>query len=844
MSLSPGTRLGPYEVLALIGVGGMGEVYRAHDRKLRRDVALKILPVAFALDPDRVARFNREAQVLASLNHPHIAAIYGFEETDDMHALALELVEGLTLADRIAQGPLPIEESLKIASEIADGLEVAHEKGIIHRDLKPANIKVTVDDHVKVLDFGLAKILLDDRTADPSTSPTMTAMASRLGTIVGTAAYMSPEQAKGKPVDKRADIWAFGCVLFELLTGQRAFTGEDIADLLVAVLTKEPDWTLLPAATPPRIVELVRRCLRKDPRERLRDIGDARIEILSNADGDPASAMPTRRRLGRVLGTIAALLVAGVGVGIVTYRALGRAAAEPPTPRRLTFERGEVRAARFAPDGNTVVYSAQWRGEPSELFTTRVDSRESRPLGVPGRLYAVSSMSELAVDLAYRSGNIARVPLAGGAPRTVMDHVGWADWSADGADLAVVRALQGKRRIEFPIGNVIYETDHGIGPLRVSPGGDWLAFGHHLADSEGGSLEVVGRTGEKRVLSSNWADLGGVAWRPDGREIWFTAARRGEFKSLRAVTLDGAERLVARLLGQVTLQDVGRDGRVLITLENYGIEMRALGPSSAKERDVTWLGLSEVADLSSDGRRVLFTQHPEGAGEGGQTYIRQTDGTPGVRLGDGLALALSPDGKWALSQLTSPERLVLLPTGAGTPKTLKGAALTYLERGSWFPDSRRVVFMAQANNSPPRAYVQDTEDGDPLPIGPPGVFFPIVAPDGRTVAAFTQGGPVLFTIGASDARPCPGLDAEDVPIAWSLDGRALFFARRGALTLEIHRLELSSSRQKLVWSLANQDPAGVRTQVPGWVRLTPDGKYYAFSFERVLSDLYLVEGLK
>ena len=628
-----------------------------------------------------------------------------------------------------------------------------------------------------------------------------------------------------------------------MLTGRRAFEGETMSDTLAAILEREPDWTALPAATPPRIVELLRRCLRKDPRERLRDIGDARIEILSNADGVPASATPTRRRLGRVLGTIAALLVAGVGVGIVTYRALGRAAAEPPTPRRLTFERGEVRAARFAPDGNTVVYSARWRGEPAELFTTRVDSRESRPLGVPGRLHAVSSMSELAVDLADRSGNIARVPLAGGAPRTVMDHVGWADWSADGADLAVVRSLQDKQRIEFPIGNVIYETSDWIAPIRVSPRGDWLAFGHHPAASEGGSLEVVGRTGEKRVLSSNWADLGGVAGRPDGREIWFTAARRGEVKSLRAVTLDGAERLVARLLGQVTLQDVGRDGRVLITLENYGIEMRALGPSSAKERDVTWLGLSDLADLSSDGRRVLFTLHPEGAGDGGQTYIRQTDGTPGVRLGDGLALALSPDGKWALSQLTSPSRLMLLPTGAGTPKTLKGAALTYLERGSWFPDSRRVVFMAQANNSPPRAYVQDTEGGDPLPIGPPGVFFPIVvAPDGRTVAAFTQGGPVLFTIGSPDARPCPGLDAEDVPIAWSLDGRALFFTRRRALTHEIHRLELSSSRQKLVWALADQDPAGVRPSRS--VRLTPDGKYYAFSFDRALSDLYLVEGLK
>ena len=250
---------------------------------------------------------------------------------------------------------------------------------------------------------------------------------------------MSPEQAQGKAVDKRTDIWAFGCVLFELLTGERAFTGENTTDCLVSVLTREPDWTLLPAATPPRIVELLRRCLRKDLRERLRDIGDARIEILSDG-AVAASNIRELRGRSRALGAAAALLLAGVAVGAFTYRALGRVPAGQPTPRRLTFERGEIGAARFAPDGNTVAYSAEWRGEPRELFTTRLDSRESRALGMPGRLHAVSSTSELAfAPPGAFVGNIARVPLAGGAPRTVMDHVAWADWAPDGADLAVVR---------------------------------------------------------------------------------------------------------------------------------------------------------------------------------------------------------------------------------------------------------------------------------------------------------------------------------------------------------------------------------------------------------------------
>jgi serine/threonine protein kinase/Tol biopolymer transport system component len=845
VSLPAGTRIASYEVQSVLGFGGMGEVYRAHDIKLRRDVALKILPPAFAADSDRLARFNREAQILASLNHPHIAAIYGFEESNGVRALVMELVEGPTLADRIAEGPLGIEESLKIAAETADALEAAHEKGFVHRDLKPANIKTTVDGRVKVLDFGLAKMRLDDRTAAPSNSPTITASVSRPGVTVGTAAYMSPEQAKGNPVDKRTDIWGFGCVLFELLTGARAFTGENTTDCLVSVLTKEPDWTLLPAGTPPRIVELLRRCLRKDFRERLRDIGDARIEILSDG-AVAASNIREPRGRSRAFGAAAALLLAGVAAGALTYRALERAPADPPTPRRLTFERGEIGAARFAPDGNTVVYSAEWRGEPPELFATRLDSRESRPLGMPGRLHAVSSTSELAfAPLGPVGAIIARVPLAGGAPRAVMDRVQWADWAPDGAELAVIRNLQNSARIEFPVGHVIYETgDSWMSALRVSPRGDWLAFAHQpVRDSEGGSLEIISRTGVRRVLSTGWADLTGVAWRPDGREIWFTAAGRNEVKSLRAVTLDGKQRLVARLLGQITLQDIGHDGRVLIAQENYGVEMRALGPNSATERDLTWLGLSLVAGLSADGRQVLFTVEPEGGpSENPQTYIRQTDGTPAVRLGEGLALALSPDGKWALSQRTSPSRLVLLPTGAGTEKTLKGLGLTYLPAASWFPDARRIAFTGwRANNSPPRTYVQDIDDGEPIPIGPPGGG-PIVAPDGRMIVESTERGPVLIKLGAPDAQPCPGLEGGDSPIAWSLDGRALFFTRVPTSTVEIHRVEVSTGRQNLVRSLVIQDPAGVRT--PLRVSITPDGKYYAYSFERVLSNLYLVEGLK
>jgi serine/threonine protein kinase len=315
MGLTTGTRLGPYEILSALGAGGMGEVYRARDTKLNRDVALKVIPDTFALDPDRISRFTREAQVLASLNHPHIAAIYGFEDSGQIHALVLELVEGETIADRIARGPIPLEEALPIARQICEALEAAHEQGIIHRDLKPANIKITPDGVVKVLDFGLAK-LTDPAHApasDLSLSPTITTPAmTQAGMILGTAAYMSPEQAKGRPADKRSDLWAFGCVLFEMLTGTRPFDGEDVTDVMVAVLSKEPDWNALPARVPGSIRALIRRCLEKDRRKRVADIAAALFALdepaslappagrgIRHGDGAPAAVAPRRDARGR-----------------------------------------------------------------------------------------------------------------------------------------------------------------------------------------------------------------------------------------------------------------------------------------------------------------------------------------------------------------------------------------------------------------------------------------------------------------------------------------------------------------------------------------------------------------
>jgi eukaryotic-like serine/threonine-protein kinase len=383
----PGTRLGSYEVTAKIGVGGMGEVYRARDTRLDRDVAIKILTKSFAHDPDRLARFEREAKTLASLNHPNIAIIHGFEESNGIHALVMELVEGPTLADRIAQSPVPFDEALPIARQIAAALEAAHDQGVIHRDVKPSNIKLRPDGTVKVLDFGLAKAFAPAASlgADAATSPTVSIHATQAGIILGTAAYMAPEQARGKPVDKRADIWAFGCVLYELVTGRRAFEGEDVSSTMAAVLKSEPKWSAIPPTAPPGLRHLLGRCLHKDPKERLRDIGEARIAIdlaLTGAAEESApSAIARRAPWWRRLAIPAAMLLAGSILTAALVWLAGRSTVVRPRPSRFTIAAlnvsGVGRDVALTPDGSRVIYVG---ANGTTLFMRPLDQLEAIPL--------------------------------------------------------------------------------------------------------------------------------------------------------------------------------------------------------------------------------------------------------------------------------------------------------------------------------------------------------------------------------------------------------------------------------------------------------------------------------
>ena len=432
-TLKTGTKLGTYEILAPLGAGGMGEVYRAHDSKLRRDVAIKVLPTAFVHDPERLSRFQREARMLASLNHPNIATIYGLEYSDGVHYLAMELVPGQTLAEKVSAGPLRIAEALAIASQIAEALEAAHEKGVIHRDLKPANVKVTPEGNVKVLDFGLAKAFANDGGLDLSQSPTLTGMASEEGRILGTPAYMSPEQARGKPVDKRTDIWAFGCVLYELLAGRQAFRGDTLTDTLAAILEREPDWQSLPATVPPSIRALLRRCLQKDLNRRARDAGDMRIEIeetLASPSTGPAIAVPAAKRWTQALlwgltSSIAVATLAGVAVWKlkpqphVAHPVTRMAMALPPSERRLGIDSGHPMVA-LSPDGDRLVGVAR-RGGTTQLYIRELDQFEFRPM--PGTEDSVSpffSPDSHWIGF-FARGQIKKVSVSGGTPQIVCD---------------------------------------------------------------------------------------------------------------------------------------------------------------------------------------------------------------------------------------------------------------------------------------------------------------------------------------------------------------------------------------------------------------------------------------
>ena len=853
MTLSAGSRLGPYEIVAPLGAGGMGEVYRARDARLGRDVAIKILPERLATDADTLARFEREARAVAALSHPNILGIFDFGTDGAIVYAAMELLEGENLRERLSGAALPQRKAIDYALQIASGLAAAHEKGIVHRDLKPENVFVTREGRIKLLDFGLARVL---PVGDAATSMAPTAaLGTEPGVVMGTVGYMSPEQVRGRPADHRSDIFSFGAILYEMLSGKRAFHGDSAAETMAAIAKEDPPE--LSTATPgvsPAMDGVVRHCLEKSPGERFQSARDLAFALqsvsgLSSKSGAPIALKPSRRRW------IARAFVAALGAAAVFFLGsnVGERRARPPAARfrRLTFRRGNVLIARFTPDGQNVVYSAAWDDRPTEIFVTRIGQPESRPLGIPNAdLLSVSRKGELAIKRKKHNlygtagaGTLARVPLEGGAPREIAEDVDWADWSPDGSMLAVIRRIHGEAVLEFPIGKKLYGSATDISYPRISPRGDLIAF---VEDIDGrNAISVVDLAGRKKTLTTGWSFAADLVWPGSGREVWFDGVGQGRSQAIRAVSLIGQVRVVASGVDLV-VHDISADGRALVEREvaRDGMYFGRIG--DPVERELSWFEGSGVANLSADGKLVAFTETREGGGAVGTAYLRGTDGSAPVKLGEGQADDLSRDGKWVLVSIPSGpgKKFFRVSSGAGEPIPISIPGITVFG-GGFTPDGTRIIFGGIQSGHGVRAYIADLDGQSPFAFTPENVNGPAAAnPDGkRLVLVGPTGRPTIYSFDGKEARELPATEKGDLPVQWSADGKSIYLRRQGELPAKVYRYDLDTGKRALWKEIMPADRAGVI--FIDELRMTPDATAYAYSCARITSsDLYLVEGLK
>jgi eukaryotic-like serine/threonine-protein kinase len=860
MSLTSGTKLGPYEIQSPLGAGGMGEVYRARDMRLDRTVAIKVLPAGLSSDIALKQRLEREAKAVSKLSHPHICALYDIGHQDGVDFLVMEYLEGETIEHRLLKGPLPPELTLRFAAQIADALAKAHKLGITHRDLKPANIMLTKSG-AKLMDFGLAKQSGSALLADALTEMTVDqAKLTSEGMIVGTFQYMAPEQLEGKEADARTDIFAFGELIYEMATGKPAFSGKSRASLIAAILTTEPPpITQLQPLTPLALERVIRKCLAKDPDERWQSASDLASELqwLMSTSQSGSTAAASVKTSGRanipwwLIASLPVMLLLAAGTWM-----LGRWSAIKPQPTftRLTYQQGYISNARFAKDGQTVVYSAQWSDDPMQVYSVRTEFPQSTKLSLPSAgLLALSPAGDmqLALDPFYHhnflSGTMAQAQMAGGTPRPLEREVIAAEYAPDGKTLAVVRYADRRVQLEYPAGKVLFTTSGYMDHVRVSPSGKEVAFLEHpVYDDDRGWVAVVDDAGSHKQLTQEFPSTRGLAWSRTGSEIWFTAGGGGQSADLflSGVSLVGKQRKIFTAPNRTRILDIAADGRVLLANEQELTEITAVDRVSGKERPaLEWFNGSGAPDISPDGKAMVFH---EWAGPAGPFYLvvyRKLDGSAPVALGPGSAPKFSPDGTTVAAIVFSrPPQVILHPVGAGESRRLPLGDIVSLTHLSWFPDGKHLLLTGATEGQPLRTYEMDLEGGKSEPLGPADFRGTAVAGDGKRIAGQTVSGEaVVFDLEAQKVQPVPGIAPEGRVGQWTGDGKALLVYSGTQWVTQVDRIEVTTGNRTSLQKVELREKAGSTLLYLQYAERSKTSVYVTLRF---LGSLYVVDGLK
>ena len=848
MSLLPGSRLGPYEIVGRIGAGGMGEVWKARDPKLNRFVAIKVLPASFSADPDRLKRLGQEAKALAAISHPNLVHIFEAAEHEGAPFLVMELLEGETLRERLRGKSLPSKRTAEIAQSIACGLAAAHGKGILHRDLKPENIFLTRDGQVKVLDFGLAKFESAQTVGSEIITQTL---LSEPGTILGTSGYMSPEQVRGEPLDARSDLFCLGIILWEMLAGRRPFLGDSSIEVMHAILREVPPEFDEALNVAPGLERIVRTCLEKEPASRFHSAHDLAFALDSLSTSGVSSQRFPALRMRRsdwsihALGGAVVLLLLLLGLGTLAWLGSWPPFQPPkqPTFKRLTFRQGPILGARFSPDGREVIFDGAWDGGNHQIYATRLDTLEEKPLGIPGAaLHFLTRAGDLGVALNAKSfdefdtiGELAKAPLGGIAPKAILKDVIVADQAPDGR-LAVGTSKDYPPTLEFPLGERRAKLTLGS-TLRFSPDGRHLAFA--TPDHRVRVLDTA--TGQHRPLTRPYENLYGMAWK--GNELWFTAGDSGRQQSLRAVTLANKERVILETPGRFRLLDVAEDGRALMAQEDFRVGILVWAPGQEKPRDITRADDSFLYSLARDGKRVVFAAKIHLAkGEASAVFLGSETGAPQL-LSEGWYSVLSPDGHWVATLFSGKEpKVVLYPTGAGQERPFPLTGLKKVESVAWTLDGKSLLISEGGG----RIFLQPLDGGTLHPLTPEGVANGDwgtldLAPDGRTFLAKGPAGLGIYDLQDPTRPPTPLPAFEGTFLGWTADSKRFYLLQTHTLPLEVWIFDPVTGQLNRFRTFRAESLLGAGV-LPWASRITADGSTLAVTYFQKPSTLYLVEG--